>query len=90
MELLITQSLAVWYLSYALTRTHGIFGVFVKLRQFDTRIGLNLLACIVCTSAWVAGLMLLLWSVVPIVVQLFAIAGLAMLAHKFTGWDYGG
>lgn len=86
---LVTQSLAVWYLAYALTRTHGIFGVFAKLRQLDARIGLNLLSCIVCTAFWCAVVMLLLWRVAPLVVQVFAAAGLAMLAHKYTGWDYG-
>lgn len=87
MELLI-QALATWYIAYALTATHGLFGMFDKLRAADQRIGLKLLKCIVCTAVWVALGIALLWTVAPFVVHVFAVAGLAMLAHKYTGWGY--
>lgn len=88
METTVTLALATWYLAYALTKTHGAFGMFEKLRKLDERIDLNLLVCIVCTAFWVALGMLVLWTVAPLAVQVFAVAGLAMLAHKYTGWDY--
>lgn len=89
MQPLIIQALAVWYISYAITNTHGIFGVFVFIREHDP---IHLTTCIVCTALWVSVAISVLMAVGGVgslgVVETIAAAGLAMLVHKYSGWGY--
>lgn len=81
----ITLALAVWYIAYAVTKTHGPFNIFERLRKHLPHGGL--LDCPVCLSFWAALMLLLLPR--GILVDALAIAGLAMLAHGYTGWRHG-
>lgn len=77
---------ATWYVAYAVTSTHGPFGVFDRVRKVTTLGGL--LECPVCLAPWVA--LILLIAPYGIVIQALAIAGLAMLLHSASGWRFGG
>lgn len=89
MQQLIIQSLAVWYISHAITGTHGIFNLFERIRKHDP---IGLTTCIVCTSIWVsAAISVVTWLVggAPLgITATVAAAGAAMLLHKYTGWGY--
>lgn len=78
--------LATWYVSYALTSTHGPFNFFDTLRKNLPHGGL--LDCPVCLAFWAA--LILLLVPMGIVVQALALAGGAMLLHSFAGWRFGG
>lgn len=75
---------AAWYLAYAITNTHGPFGVFEWVRGHLPLGGLT--GCIICLMPWLA---LLLHTVgVNIVTDALAIAGVALWLHGFTGWRH--
>lgn len=86
----IVAGLATWRLSYMLVREAGPFNVFGKLREatgieYDDNGELsvwnpaNPLACMYCTSVWVAlGITFLPCAVV----RVLAISGLAVLIEK--------
>lgn len=75
---------AVWYWVYALTRSHGPFGIFAGIREHAPLGGLT--TCLFCSSLWLALLMWVLW---PTVVQPFVIvsglAGIAVMLGNYTG-----
>lgn len=77
-------ALATLYLSYALTKTHGVFGLFTWLRLHVPLGGLT--ACIVCAAFWCALGCGLLW-LTPLqpVVWVCAAAGLAVFAAHYVG-----
>lgn len=81
---LIIRAAAIWYVSYALTSTHGPFNVFTTIRAKVPHGGL--LDCPVCLSFWVALIIL----IVPygIVIEALALAGVAMLLHGFSNWRF--
>ncbi len=83
---LVLIALATWYVSYAVTSTHGPFKVFEWLRKTLPHGGL--LDCPVCLAFWAA--LILLLVPMGIVVQALALAGGAMLLHSFSGWRFGG
>jgi hypothetical protein len=83
---LLIPALACWYIAYALTKTHGPFSAFEWMRKHLPHGGL--LECPVCLAFWAALVLLLVPS--GIVVNALAVAGLAMLAHGYTGWRHGG
>lgn len=79
---LLKLSAATWAISYMITHTHGPFGVFASIREYLPLGGLT--SCIVCLSIWVViGLKLLN---VEAVTDAFAVAGVALLAHSYSGW----
>lgn len=110
---------AVWYIAYSVTKTHGPFGIFERLREFrggrwhgrgksiisvtydpDAPLtkGLppnsrvigednpkdGLLDCIICLSIWVALALVLIGA--NVVTDAFAVAGVALWVHSFSGW----
>lgn len=81
---LIKIAAATWYISHALTSTHGIAGSFEWARKHLPHGGL--LECPVCLAFWTALILVL----VPygIVIDALAIAGAAMLAHGYSGWRF--
>jgi len=85
---LLLLSLFAWYMSYVLIYTHGPFRVFVRLRGLTTLGGL--LECLFCLILWMAalGYLLLMHTDAQEIVYVGAAAGLGMLLHKYTGWDY--
>ena len=106
---LITYSAATWYIAYAVTSTHGPFGIFKKLREFkggrwhgrtyeydirssDPKVKMlqtdGLLDCIVCLSIWVAMALVLVTH--HSILEGFAVAGVALWIHGYTGWRFGG
>lgn len=85
---LVVLSLAVWRLSYMIAREHGAFGMFSKLRSITTLGGL--LDCPKCLSVWMAFGLYLLDPYTPHIANLFALSGLALLAHRYTGGDFEG
>lgn len=77
-------ALATWAIAYMISNTSGPFHVFEWLRHYLPLGGLT--SCIICLSPWIA---LLLWLVPDgIIVWAFAAAGLALLAHSFSGWKF--
>lgn len=79
---LVIYAAACWYIAYAVTQTHGPFGVFEWLRKHIPLGGLT--ACIICLAFWVA-LVLRFIGPNPITDGL-AVAGVALWAHSYFGW----
>jgi hypothetical protein len=85
---LLTLALFSWYVAYVLVKTSGPFNMFGRLRAATTLGGL--LECVYCLVVWVAAVGYLLLYVTPFapVVYIGAVAGAAMLAHRYTGGDH--
>lgn len=75
---------AAWYVSYAVSSTHGPFAIFERIRNVTT-IG-GLLTCPVCLSFWAALILLLL--PMGVVTMALGAAGLAMILHGWSGWRF--
>jgi hypothetical protein len=79
---LLKLAAATWLISYMISNTHGPFGFFASIREYLPLGGLT--SCIICLSIWVViGLRLLN---VEAVTDAFAVAGVALMLHSFTGW----
>lgn len=76
--------LATLYFAYALTKTHGPFGVFETVRAKVPLGGLT--TCLVCAAFWVAVVFYLLW-ITPLqpLVYIFAAAGGAVVVGHYVG-----
>lgn len=101
---LLTLALATWYLSYAITSTQGPGGVFEWLRENlphgrrrkllqSTPDGKEryhgVLDCPVCAAVWFAALFIGLRAVgLPIIEQVCAVAGAAMILHGWSNWRF--
>ncbi len=83
---LLILSLATWYVAYTLTAKPGPFRLFERFRARWT-IG-GLLNCMPCLSVWVALVLYLIGLVFAPAVWVVAVAGGAMLAHRYTGGDH--
>jgi uncharacterized membrane protein (DUF485 family) len=85
---LLTLALFAWYVAYVLIRTRGPFNLFERLRTATTLGGL--LECLYCLTVWVAGVgyVLLTYTSLTPVVYVGAIAGAAMILHRYTGGDH--
>lgn len=83
---LITIALASWYLAYVLVNLDGMFSVFQRVRSW--RYTHNLTSCIYCTMPYMALACWLIWRVAPEVIQVVGIAGLALMAHRYTGGNH--
>lgn len=79
---LLLGALATWRLTMLLARDKWPWGVGVWLRA-----RVPFLACVYCASVWAAAGALLLWALVPALVWLLALAGGALLLHRYTGGD---
>jgi len=76
-------SLAVWRISYMLTKEAGPRQIFTKLRSLAMG---GLFDCIYCTSVYVGFLALLLWLWgVELVLYPFALSGCALMLRAYTG-----
>lgn len=75
---------AAWYVAYAISSTHGPFGIFERVRKYLPLGGLA--SCIICLLPWVALILRLIGR--NIVFDAFAIAGVALLLHGYTGWRH--
>lgn len=86
-------ALATLYVAHVLTHTEGPFFAFRWLRDHTRRpfnkFTFALLDCIWCTSVWVALAMLVLHSVYPPIVWVFALAGAAMTIWVYSGMKHG-
>lgn len=83
----IVLSLAAFYVAYAVSSTHGPFGVFGWLRDHLSLGGLT--ACIICLSPWVAALFYwLLTTPVAWLVWIFAGAGMSVFVYRWTGGQH--
>lgn len=81
---LLILALATLYAAYALTKTHGAFGMFEWTRKHLPLGGLT--SCIVCAAFWIGlAFFLLWWAGAGVVVQVFAVAGAAMALAQYTG-----
>jgi uncharacterized protein DUF1360 len=81
---LLILTLATFYTAYALSSTHGPFGLFERLRAALPLGGLT--ACMVCLSVWLAAAFyLLLPTVLSPVVVVLAIAGASVFVYRWTG-----
>lgn len=84
---LLTLALATWRLAYMLVKETGPAAIFERARA-DIPHG-GLLHCVYCASVWCALLLWLLWSLGwrwP--VRVLAGSGLAVLLHRYVGFDY--
>lgn len=75
----------VWLLAYAIVNTDGPFGVFERLRKLDPS---GLTICIICTATWVGVIVMLAPD--GVLLRGLGVAGLALWAHKYSGWSYNG
>jgi hypothetical protein len=84
---LLILSLFTWRGAYLLVKEDAPFRLMARIRAVTTLGGM--LNCIMCASIWTAllGYVLIQTPLVPIV-HIGAISGLALWAHKYTGWDY--
>lgn len=81
---LLLLSLATLYAAFALTKTHGAFGMFTWARQHIPLGGLT--ACIVCAAFWFAlAFYVLLQTDLNLLVWIFAAAGGAVAVAYYTG-----
>lgn len=81
---LLTLALATLYAAYAITKTHGPYGIFTALRVRAPLGGLT--ACIVCCAFWCALVFwLLLQTDARPVVWVFAAAGGAVVVAHYVG-----
>jgi len=80
---LLTLALATWRLSYLLVYEDAPWRFMTRLREWNDLGGL--LRCIYCTSVWTAIGCWALWQVVPVVVYVLAVSGLAMMLWRYTG-----
>lgn len=85
---LLVLSLFSWYAAYCLVKTDGPFKVFSRLRGVTT-IG-GLLLCVYCLVVWAAliGYLILYHTAFDPIVHVGAIAGGAMIMHRYTGGDH--
>lgn len=84
---LLILALFTWYVAYVLIKTSGPFHLFARLRALTT-IG-GLLECLYCLVIWIAVLgYLLINSPFALIAHIGAIAGGAMMMHRWTGGDY--
>jgi O-antigen/teichoic acid export membrane protein len=77
---------ATWRLANMLSREHGPFRVFSKMRERFPLGGLT--ACVYCMSIWCALPLLLIYAWAPvlnILIWVLAISGGALLLRSFTG-----
>lgn len=83
---LLIIGMATLYAAYALTKTHGAFGMFTWIREHLPLGGMT--TCIVCAAFWFALLFVALWYTPfqPIVYP-FAAAGMAVFAGQYTGMN---
>lgn len=84
---LVTLSAATWAVSYMVTHTAGPFSVFALIR-LHTPLG-GLTTCIVCLSVWVAFALCMLRGHNDLI-DAFAVAGMALLLHSYSGWIHFG
>jgi uncharacterized membrane protein HdeD (DUF308 family) len=84
---LLILALFAWYAAYVLVKTSGPFSVFARLRARTTLGGL--LECVYCAALWtaLAGYLLYVTPFAP-VVYIGAVAGAAMILHRYTGGDH--
>jgi hypothetical protein len=82
--LFVRWALATWYLAYAITNTHGPFGIFAWIRAHLPLGGLT--TCIICMSPWLA----LIFRVAGegVILDALSIAGLALILHGWAQWRY--
>lgn len=86
-------ALAVWLTAYALVKLSAPFNVFGKLRTWaqadeNAKAGSlgEMLTCIYCTGFWCAvGWYIIYLTPARPLVYPFALAGLALMLHRFTG-----
>jgi hypothetical protein len=84
---LILLALATFYLAHAISASYGPWHVFEWLRVHLPLGGLT--ACLVCLSVWLAaGLYVLMQTALAPVVYVLAIAGLSVLAWRYTGGEH--
>ncbi len=79
-------SLATFYVAYAISNTHGPFGIF-KWLKLNVPLG-GLTECIVCLAPWCAALLWWLMGAVPIIVWFLAVSGAVTLAWRYTGGSH--
>lgn len=83
---LLILTIATWRLAYFIAKEAGPFGCMAALRQRFPLGGLT--SCIYCVSIWAALALYLISQVFMPAVYVFAVAGGAMLAHRYTGGDH--
>lgn len=83
---LLILGLATWRLAYMLTgKEKGPYQILERLRKQTFFV--HVLACIKCTSVWVAPILwVLLFTPLWVLVWWLAIGGLALMLHRYTGY----
>lgn len=78
--------LGTFYVSLAVGRTHGPFNVFATIRKRWPLGGL--MNCPICLSIWAALVLYVALVIAPPIVYVFAAAGAASFAYRWTGADH--
>lgn len=82
----IALALGTFYAAYAIARTAGPLDAFKRLRS--ARVIGPLAACFYCAAFWAAAGLWIALQVAPPVVYVFAAAGGAAFAYRWTGADH--
>jgi hypothetical protein len=78
--------LGTFYAAYVIARTAGPLDAFKQLRNLR---GIGpLAACFYCVAIWAALGLWLAWQIAPPVVYVFAAAGFASFAYRWTGAEH--
>ena len=81
---LLIVAFASLYAAYAITKTYGAFGMFVWIRERFPLGGLT--SCIVCAAIWcAAAFYLLMLTPLHPIVEIFAVAGAAVVIGHYVG-----
>lgn len=79
-------SFSTFYLSYVMSRTDGPSNIFKRLR--GTRVIGPVVACFYCAAFWVALALYAAMLIAPPVVYVFAAAGAASFAYRWSGGEH--
>ena len=74
--------LAAYYLTTVFTNSDGPMGVFYLLRQIKAVKDFGMLECFICTSVWIAGVIILI-PAFGILWTILAVAGASTLLWRF-------
>ena len=81
---LLLISLACWYVSYVIAQLDGPYAAFAWLKARA-----SVFKCIYCLSPWIAAIWFLVYLTParPLVYP-FALAGAALMLHRYTGGNH--
>lgn len=86
---LVLIALATMYLAHAITSTHGPLNSFLILRDHTRHLLKGFFECVVCVAFWVALVLFLFYGIIPGLIWVLAIAGVALAIRTWSGIKHG-